>query len=68
MPCQKIGMETPIKAKNIATLSIQVYCFTADKIPNGTPIDTETSTPNKASRNVLGNLVIISLATGRLVT
>ena len=66
-PCQKFGIETPTKASTILTWSNIVYCFVADMIPIGIPIDTATKTPMDASFKVAGNLAIISFATGRFV-
>ena len=53
-PNQKFGIATPISPNTVVTLSIQVYCFFADKIPIGTPISIATRIPARDKINVLG--------------
>ena len=43
------------------------YCLTADRIPRGTPIATDSSMAPAASFMVVGNLENISVNTGVLV-
>ncbi len=59
-------MEIPICANTILALSSQLFCFTADTIPNGTDISKAQTSPITESSNVAGNAVFIISMTGVL--
>lgn len=66
-PSQKAGMDEKNMAVTELITSRAEYCFTADKIPRGTPMATDKSMAPAASFIVVGNLENISVNTGVLV-
>jgi len=65
-PSQNAGMAVRINALNRLTVSMMVYCLTADSIPTGMPIRTDSATPQKVRFSVVGKRDAISLMTGTL--
>src|SRR5699024_5509615 len=57
---QKIGIDTPNKAKNMARKSNQEFCFQALIIPAFTPITTAKSIAKKVNSNVAASFGSIS--------
>ena len=53
-PNQKLGMDTPMRDRTMEMLSMIVFCFLADRIPNGRPMSSATRMPAMASTTVLG--------------
>ena len=60
---QKGGTEHIIIATAVTTLSVSVYCFTAETMPIGTPMIVANPTPKNARINVYGSRAISSETT-----
>ena len=65
MPNQKGGADCPIRATNFPNASIMVPRFTADKMPNGTPINNEKVKATAPNSSVAGARSITTSVTGR---
>src|SRR5262245_66354326 len=55
MPTKKPGMDSPTSAIILPRLSHQVFTFSADSIPSGTPITMEMTKAEKPSLSEFGN-------------
>ena len=64
MPSQNAGIDAINSAKITEKASITEYCFTADRMPTGTPINTAISIVKVVSCSVSGNLSLIISQTG----
>ena len=64
MPTKKPGMAVSSIAPTVLMVSMMLYCFTADKMPIGRPMNTAIRMPKKATLNVVGNRSKISSKTG----
>ena len=64
---QKTGMEMPIRAKIMVTLSNAVYCLVAEMIPMGVPITAAMKIEMAASSRVYGTQFQIRVITASLV-
>ena len=66
-PSQKTGMDRPIMAKIMVTVSKSEYCLIAESIPQGSPTRMAISIARAESFRVAGNTARTSWATDRLV-
>ena len=63
-PSQKTGMETPVSAPSIASVSIQLFCLSPEIIPSVIPKKTARIIAATARMKVFGRRSQISRATG----
>ena len=49
---QKMGMDTPMREITMLTLSTQVFCLTAARMPRGSASSTDTTAATRARRTV----------------
>ncbi len=54
-PSQKPGIERPSRATPLATVSHQLFTFTAEMMPAGTPMSSEMSVAARPSVSELGS-------------
>jgi len=62
-PSQKLGMERLSSVNTRAAWSIQVFRYTAESRPAGTPIRIEITSDKETSASVVGNRQISSSTT-----
>lgn len=60
---QKMGMDTPIRETTMLTLSTQVFCFTAARMPRGRASRMDTTAATSVSCTVYGKRAMISPVT-----
>ncbi len=67
VPSQKFGIEIPIRAEVVSTLSVSLSFLRAEMIPQGIPTMTESIIAAQARFSVLGRRTIISSSMGCFV-